>query len=86
MSTSLEDEETDAIREIAGEVAQAQAVEVSLRDFQRPRRLSAGRLRRVSKKIASKFQEICANMRPMLRESTKITLGNSPRGLSHELR
>ncbi|MFT5048661.1 MAG: flagellar motor switch protein FliM [Chlamydiales bacterium] len=74
MSPSLDEAETDAIREIAGDVAQAQAAEVSLRDFQRPRRLSAERVRSISKKIVSKFQEICANMRPLLRETTKMNL------------
>lgn len=74
MSPSLDEEETDAIREIVEEVAQAQPAEVSLRDFQRPRRLSAGRIRRISKKIGSTFQEICGNMRPMLREPSKLKL------------
>lgn len=76
MTGNLEQEETDAIRELAGDVAQMQPNEVALRDFHQPRRLSAARVRRISKKICASFQEVSSRMRPLLRQPTSLHLGD----------
>lgn len=73
----LDPEETDAIRDIAGEDRASQPVgEIALRDFHQPRRLSAHRLRKISKKISATFQEICGQLRPLLRQNPKLDFGD----------